>query len=176
MRHRSTLLGLAIVAFAGPARGQAQDQLAMIEAWQHQHRHILAVLDVATPALLEFRTTPGVRTFAEQIDHVGNVAARIVAGAVVGQELPPGILPDTASYLHDKARLREQTDRVFRYVLGALAGLTDAELSKERAAFGGSMTRFRWNLTALQHSAWTLGQTVPYLRMNGLTPPQFAPF
>ena len=65
---------------------------------------------------------------------------------------------------------------MFEFVLASLRTLTDDELARDHAAFGGSMPRWRWNLTALQHSAWTLGQTVAYLRMNGRTPPQFTPF
>lgn len=170
---------LSIMAVVGPAAGlraQAPGRLALLDDWRHQHRHILAVIDSATPAMLEFRTTPGVRTFAEQIYHVGDVAARIVSGAVTGRPLPAGLLGDTAATLHDRAKLRAQVDRIFEFVLSALAATSDDELAREQRAFGGSMPRYRWNLTALQHSAWTLGQTVPYLRMNGRTPPQFTPF
>ncbi|MGE0554021.1 MAG: DinB family protein [Gemmatimonadales bacterium] len=176
MQSRATVLAFTMALAPALAAAQSPSPMAMIEAWEHHHRHILAVIDAAPDTMLAFRTTPGVRTFAEQIDHVGNVAARITAGAVLGRELPAGLLPDPAGYLGDKAKLRAQTDRVFRYVLEALASLGDAELLEERRVFGGSMTRFRWNLTALQHSAWTLGQTVPYLRMNGIAPPQFTPF
>jgi hypothetical protein len=28
----------------------------------------------------------------------------------------------------------------------------------------------------LEHATWTLGQTVPYLRMNKVTPPNYLPF
>jgi len=176
MLTRATVLACSMALLPASAAAQLPSPMAMTDAWEHQHRHILAVIDAAPATMLDFRTTPGVRTFAEQLDHVGNVAARITAAAVLGRELPADLLPDTASYLHDKAKLRSQTDRVYRYVIDALASLTDAELLEERKVFGGSMTRFRWNLTALQHSAWTLGQTVPYLRMNGVTPPQFTPF
>jgi hypothetical protein len=126
--------------------------------------------------MLGFRTSPGVRTFAQQIHHIDEVAARIVSSAVAGIALPPGLLGDTAATLHDRALLRAQTDRVFTFVLATLRALTDDELVREQAMFGGSMPRWRWNLTALQHSAWTLGQTVPYLRMNQRVPPPFTPF
>jgi hypothetical protein len=62
------------------------------------------------------------------------------------------------------------------FVVGSLTGLTDDQLTVDQAFAGGTMPKWRWNVTALQHSAWTLGQLVPYLRMNGRTPPQFTPF
>jgi len=170
------LLLTVLLAPLASAGAQVPGRLALLEDWQHQHRHILAMIDSATPAMLGFRTTPGVRTFAQQIHHVNEVAALIVSGAVAGSPLPPGLLGDTASTLHDQALLRAQTNRVFEFVETTLQGLTDEELIREQRFAGGSMPKWRWNLTALQHSAWTLGQTVVYLRMNQRIPPQFTPF
>jgi DinB superfamily len=169
-------LTLLLLTVATTVHAQSNARLALLDDWHHQHLHILATIDSATPAMLGFRTTPGVRTFAEQIYHVDEVAARIVSGAVTDRPLPPELLGDTAATLHDRAKLRAQTDRVFQFILSALESMSDEQMAEDKRAFGGSMPRFRWNVTALQHSAWTLGQTVPYLRMNGRTPPQFTPF
>ena len=176
MTRSFTLAALVLLAPLATTAAQTPGRLALIEDWQHQHRHILAVIDSATPAMLGFRTSAGVRTFAQQIYHVDEVAARIVSGAVAGTPLPPDLLGDTASTLHDRALLRAQTDRIFTFVLATLQGLSDDQLAREQTVFGGTMPRWRWNLTALQHSAWTLGQTVPYLRMNQRVPPPFTPF
>ena len=89
---------------------------------------------------------------------------------------PDGLAGDTAVYLHDKAKLRAAADKYLNFVLTSLEGMTDDQMAAEQAFAGGSMTKWRWNVTALQHSAWTLGQLVPYLRMNNRTPPQFTPF
>ena len=169
-------LFLAAVSIPSLSQAQAPSRLSMIDAWGHQRKHILAVIDSATPAMLDFRTTKGVRTFAEQIDHIAGVAAIIVGRAVVGVPLPKEFAGDTAVYLHDKAKLRAQADRYFGFVIESLTGLTDEQLILDRAFAGGTMPRWRWNLTALQHSAWTLGQLVPYLRMNNRIPPPFTPF
>jgi len=173
---RIALAAFALLTPLAAGMAQAPGRLTLIEDWQHQHRHILAVIDSATPDMLGFRTTPGVRTFAQQIYHIDEVAARIVGGAVASIALPPGLLGDTASTLHDRALLRAQTERIFTFVLATLQGLTDDQLVVEQHFAGGTMPRWRWNLTALQHSAWTLGQTVPYLRMNQRVPPPFTPF
>ena len=158
------------------AWAQTPARLALLDDWHHQHKLILAMIDSATPAMLDFRTTKGVRSFAEQIHHIGSVAAVIVGRGVVGKPLPPELEGDTAVYLHDKAKLRAQTDKYLTFVLTSLSTLTEVELGRDQAFAGGSMPKWRWNVTALQHSAWTLGQLVPYLRMNNRVPPQFTPF
>lgn len=170
------LLVLTALLVPGLAEAQAGARLNLLEAWSHQHKHILAVIDSATPDMLQFRTTPGVRTFAEQIDHIAGVAAAIVSRAVLGIPVPKELAGDTAVYLHDKAKLRAQADRSFSFVVTKLAAVSDDQLGAEQAFAGGTMARWRWNLTALQHSAWTLGQLVPYLRMNHRIPPPFTPF
>ncbi len=166
----------ALLLLPTPARAQHPARLALIEDWRHQQKHLLAVIDSATPEMLGFRTTKGVRSFAEQISHIATVAALIVGRGVTGKALPPELAGDSAVYLHDRAKLRAMAERHLAFVLTSLQGMTDENLSPDQAFAGGSMPRWRWNLTALQHSAWTLGQLVPYLRMNGRTPPQFTPF
>jgi hypothetical protein len=42
--------------------------------------------------------------------------------------------------------------------------------------FGNKVTRARALMELLDHFPWTLGQTVPYLRLNGVTPPEYSPF
>jgi len=169
---------LLVVALFVPSqlRAQSPARLALLDDWRHQRTHLLAVIDSATPTMMEFRTTKGVRTFAEQIDHTATVATAIVSLAVLDQPPPKSLAGDTAVYLHDRAKLRAQAEKQLDFVLAGLAAVTDDELGKEKAFAGGSMPKWRWNLTALQHSAWTLGQLVPYLRMNGRVPPQFTPF
>jgi hypothetical protein len=167
---------LALLFLPALLQAQAPSRLALLDDWAHQRKHILAVIDAATPAVLEFRATPGVRTFAEQIDHITGVAALIVSRAILERPLPADLAADTAGYLHDKTRLRAQAEKQLDFVVTTLAGVSEAELLRERAFAGGSMPKYRWNMTALQHSAWTLGQLVPYLRMNGIVPPPFTPF
>ncbi len=173
MSRLSLMLGLftpAALAAQQPAR------LALMDDWDHQRKHILAVIDTASPTMMEFRTTPGVRSFAEQIYHIVTVAALITSRGVLGQPLPPSLAGDTATILHDRAKLRVEAEKYLDFVITSLAAVPAADFEQEQSFGGGSMPRWRWNMTALQHSAWTLGQLVPYLRMNGRVPPQFTPF
>ena len=169
-------LSLLFLLLPGVAAAQTPARLTLLDDWHHQQKHVLATIDSATQEMLDFRTTKGVRTFAEQFNHVVTVAAVIVGRAITGKPAPEGLAGDTAVYLHDKAKLRAAADKYLSFVVTSLEGMTDDQMAAEQAFAGGSMTKWRWNVTALQHSAWTLGQLVPYLRMNNRTPPQFTPF
>ncbi|MEO7962360.1 MAG: DinB family protein [Gemmatimonadaceae bacterium] len=167
---------LALLVLPPVASAQRPGRLALIDDWKHQQKYILAVIDSASPEMLDFRPTKGVRTFAEQIYHIASVASRLVSDGVTGKPLPPDLLGDSAVYLHDRAQLRAMAERHLTWILSVLSSLSDEDLLPERTFAGGAMPRWRWNMTALQHSGWTLGQLVPYLRLNGRTPPQFTPF
>jgi len=169
---------IATLLLVLPVSLQAQDRAsqAMLDAWRHLHRHVLAVIDSATPGMMDFRPAPGVRNFSEQIHHVDDVIVRILSAALVRQPIPSGVLGDTAATLHDRAALRAQTERVFAFVFASLEAVPDSAFTRDVSLAGGSMPGWRWNFTALQHSAWTLGQVVPYLRMNNRIPPPFTPF
>jgi hypothetical protein len=58
----------------------------------------------------------------------------------------------------------------------AVSGATDEQLRADAAFAGSTKSGWRWVDTALEHTTWTLGQTVPYLRANGVKPPQYLPF
>ncbi|HET6796783.1 MAG TPA: hypothetical protein VFH40_06425 [Gemmatimonadales bacterium] len=60
------------------------------------------------------------------------------------------------------------------FVESAAAGHPPAQV-KEPVAIYGQPPQPALRLAALsyEHSAWTLGQTVPFLRMNGVTPPEY---
>ena len=62
------------------------------------------------------------------------------------------------------------------HTLQMLRALSDAAMTEEITMFGNKMPRYRALMELLDHFPWTLGQTVPYLRMNGVTPPEYTPF
>lgn len=170
------LVTLACIFAPALVVAQTPSRFALLDDWEHQRRQILAVIDSATPAMMSFRPTPGVRTFAEQVQHIATVATLIVGGAVAQKATPPDLAGDSAIVLHDRAQLRAMAARHLDFVIASLSAMSDAQFAEEQRFAGGAMSRWRWNMTALQHSAWTLGQLVPYLRLNGRTPPQFTPF
>jgi hypothetical protein len=54
--------------------------------------------------------------------------------------------------------------------------VSDAAMTEEITQFGRKLPRYRALMELLDHFPWTLGQVVPYLRMNGVTPPAYTPF
>ena len=184
---------LAVAALAAPAAAQeppppdsaAQEPAAqepplpptggaaLVETWERYRANVLAFVDAVPPPLLHYRPTEGVRNYAEQIEHVALDNIVIVATAVRGEARPP-TLGDKTIYLHDRAALRDWVDRTFDYVIETLGALDTAALEERVSLFGEAEVTRRGALdVALEHGAWTLGQLVPYLRLNGIAPPAY---
>ena len=70
--------------------------------------------------------------------------------------------------------LRDYTDRAYGYLLDALRASTPSQLLKQSSVYNlPAQSASRWLMLSYEHAVWTLGQTVPYLRLNGVTPPGY---
>jgi len=119
----------------------------------------------------------GVRSFAEEVKHVG--AVNYLFGAVILQEKSPVDVngekgPDSVK---TKADILKYLNDSFAYLHRALGTVTQANLVDPiKNPFGeGTSTRLRFALLAAGHPWDHYGQMVEYLRMNGIVPPASRP-
>lgn len=162
---------LALAASPLAAQGITRDVL--VADFDRQKTILMAYVDAMPDSGMAFAPTKGVRTYAQQLEHIAQATGMIIAG-VSGAGAPPA--GDPKVYLKDKAALKDFIARSFDFAAGAVRGMSDAALGAETELFGMKRTGWKWVLGTHEHTAWTLGQTVPYLRMNGVTPPSYLPF
>lgn len=156
---------------------QMPSRAVMLEDIERSRRNVLKYLDVVPDSALGYRVVPGVRTLAEQIEHAAGANAFIIAGAWKVRVQPAtGPAADSTARRRDKAVLRTYVNQSYDAFAQAVRAATPAQLGAQAAFAGNTKTGWRWVGTALEHATWTLGQTVPYLRANGVTPPQYLPF
>jgi uncharacterized damage-inducible protein DinB len=122
------------------------------------------------PSSGEFK---GVKTFAEQVRHVG--AANFMFGAGIAGEKPPMELggengPET---LKTKAAIVKFLKDSFDYTHKVFAGISDANATASIPTPWGKGTTSRLGLATLTvaHGFDHYGQMAVYLRMNGIIPP-----
>ena len=165
------LLLLALTPSLSLAQGSAtKDFLA---DWERDRTAVLAYIAAMPDSATGYRPTPGVRTFAEQFDHIVSTNLDVAAIALKGLKAAPS-LGDSAVYLHNKAALQRYAAATYDYFLDALKAATPAQLARPVAMYGQPpQPAGRLATLSLEHSVWTLGQVVPYLRLNGVTPPAY---
>ena len=146
----------------------------LLQDVQRSRDNVLKYLDAAPDSMLGFRPVPGVRTFGEQIEHAAVANPFIVTLAFTGRM--PAVRADTATYRRSKPALRAVVNESYDEFARLVRNATEAELT--RSSTFANMTRpgWQWITGAIDHSSFTIGQTVPYLRLNKVTPPTFLPF
>lgn len=127
---------IALLASA-PALAQAQaGGYPDLQAdFQRNRAAVVAYIDAMPASATGFRPTPGVRTLAEQFDHIATTNLEVAAVALRGQKAAP-TLGDTAVYLHDKAALRKYVDATYDYFLKSLQQAKPAQLQRRVAMYG----------------------------------------
>jgi hypothetical protein len=164
---------LLLLASLPAARVQAQASPDLVADLERNRAAVLAYISAMPDSATGFRPTPGVRSFAEQFDHIVSTNLDVGAIALRGLKAAPA-LGDSAKYLHDKAALRQYADTAYGYLLAALRQASPARLKKPVAMYGQpAQPAARLAQLTFEHSVWTLGQLVPYLRLNGVTPPEY---
>jgi hypothetical protein len=167
---------LAAACFTVPAAAQVAmpSRAVLLENVERSRRNILKYVDAAPDSVLGFRPMPGVRTFGEQIEHAAGATTFIIASA--WQVKLPAAPGDTATRRHDRAALRAFVNERYDRFAGAVRDVSVQRLTIPATYAGTTAAGWRWVDTALEHATWTLGQTVPYLRANGVKPPEYLPF
>lgn len=161
----------------GAVRAQVPDIRILAEDFDRSRQAVMNYLDVAPDSMMTYRPTPAVRTFAEQIDHLSLSAAFFTSFAVTGQYPGADFMGDTSKTLHDKSALRAIVNKRLEHVVALIRGAQPDQLVAEIEIIKG-IKRPKWSYVqlALTHNAWHLAQTVPYLRLNGVTPPTYLAF
>jgi len=170
------LAAAALLTLGAAATAHAQiSRASLIDVVENHKKAALRYIDVAPDSMLGFRPTKGVRTYAEQLEHATVSDAFIAHIAITGNEKVPAF-GDSAVYLHNKAALRKVAIAAMDHTIEMLKGASDASMTQEITQFGVKMPRYRALMELLDHFPWTLGQVVPYLRLNGVVPPEYSPF
>jgi hypothetical protein len=154
------------------ATARAQTKQQLVDDWERQRGNMLAYIDAMPDSAMTYHPTPGVRDFAQQIIHAVGTHLEVAAMTLRGTKEAPFTLDSTQ--LHTKGALRDYTDRAFGYVLDALKAATPSQLLKRSSMYNlPAESAGRWLQLSYEHAVWTLGQTIPYLRLNGVTPPAY---
>ena len=173
-----TILALSTAATAAPLAAQQTliSQAALITIVENHKGAVLRYIDAAPDSMLGYRPVKGVRSYAEQIEHAAFSDALIAHLAITGSMKGIPKMGDSAVYLHNKAALKTFAAAAMDHTVQMLKGVSDAAMNEQIVQFGNKVTRGRALMELLDHFPWTLGQVVPYLRLNGVKPPEYSPF
>lgn len=167
------LAGLIAATVVGCAPAGAQETKSRLQDdFRRLRGNVLGMVDAMPPSGLRSAPADGVRDFARQIEHIAVGAVNIIAHGVDEAREDLGVDPER--YLNDKDALRDFVNLAFDRVDAMLSEMTVQDLETPGSLFG-QLERPRWMIVrvAYEHGVWTLGATVPYLRLAGASPPGY---
>ena len=152
----------------GTSPGMAKE---LVAAWERAAGDIIDVAEAMPEERYDFRPTPEVRTFGDQLVHVAGVVQRFIDTAK-GTKREAGDAHKTMTKV-EVVRLLKET---FQEGQGMIVSLSDAQLLEPvKFPFGDRMvTRYGFWTGPLYQVANHHGQLVIYLRLNGIVPPATA--
>lgn len=135
--------------------------------WEALRQLLMDIGDEMPAEQFEYKATPEVRSFAEQLMHVANAQVGLMAR--LDSSMTPPELPEAT----EKAAVLQALSDSFDFGADVLANQTGATILEtvEGPSYLGTSTRARLVYRTIQHSATEYGVMTVYLRLNDLVPP-----
>ena len=163
-----------MVAVAGMRVSVAADSVVeeLRRQWQSTRSLVTGLAEAIPENKYDYRPTPEVRSFREQLQHV--VGENYMFMGMAAGEKPP--VPVPPENLKTRAELLKALSESYDYGTKVLAALTDKKALEAVPGFGGQKTpRLGIVINNLKDNMDHYGNMVTYLRLNGLVPPRSAP-
>ena len=151
-----------------PALAQAPDISAIVVKHLTISRDFtLKVADQMPEADYTFKLTPPQMSFAEQMAHLAEDQANLLAPFATGRPTPSK--PASMSKKDVMAYVRQSFDQS----IATVSKLTPAQIAKSYTNFGGSMTGVELLMFVLDHTTHHRASAEMYLRAKGIAPAEY---
>jgi hypothetical protein len=137
----------------------------MLRDWERAKVYTKEYLDAMPEDAINFKPTPEIRSFAEQMTHL----AQGTVGLSSNGSGKARIAPEKAD---NKAALIKIVMDSYDYAIDGLKNLDPSKFGEVVKMGNFNVTRLGWFMKAFEHQTHHRGQTTVYLRLKGVTPPQ----
>jgi len=169
------LKSLAMVLFLiiGSQMTKAQVTVTdLVKEWERSKAYTKEYLDAMPESGYALKPTPEMRSFAEQVLHLGDANYGFVS-AVTGTKSPVGQGELEKTSDKSKTNVSNLVLASYDFVIDNIKKMTDAQLDESIKLFGKfDMTKRLALAKVFEHQAHHRGQTTVYLRLAGVKPPQ----
>jgi uncharacterized damage-inducible protein DinB len=162
---------LTVFAFTGNKSTSTSNTTELVADWERAKAYTKEYLDAATEETINYKPTPEMKSFAEQMLHLAMGNAGIVATSTGKERLFKDNIEKTDAYKNKEA-LTKVVMESYDFVIATLKEMNDEKLNEKVKFFNGQeYTRAVGIGKAFEHQTHHRGQTTVYLRLKGITPP-----
>ena len=143
----------------------------MVADWQRAKAFTQEYLDTMPADGIDYKPTPEIRSFREQMLHLANGNYNF-ASAASGKANPyQGKNLEKMDDFKTKESLTKIVADSYDFAIASLYGLSDADMDASIKLFGRDMPRGVAYAKAFEHQTHHRGQATIYIRMKGVKPP-----
>lgn len=167
----AAFVGMLWVFSAAEAAAPLTTITQMTADWQRAKAYTKEYLDTMPEDGVNYKPTPEIRSFAEQMLHLA--AANYNFGATASGKANPmqGKKMEEMADLKTKEALTKAVMDSYDFMLDAVKGMTDAQLAETVKMGPRELTREVVLAKAFEHQTHHRGQCTIYIRMKGVKPP-----
>jgi uncharacterized damage-inducible protein DinB len=160
-------VGACVLFVNQPANAQTDMSAIIVKHLTTSRDFTLKVADQMPEADYGFKLTPPQMSFAEQMAHLADEQAGLLA-PLTGEKPKPS-KPASMSKKDVMAFVRQSFD----HSIATVSKLTPAQISKSYTGFEGSMTGLELLMFVLDHTTHHRASAEMYLRAKGITPAEY---
>jgi uncharacterized damage-inducible protein DinB len=144
---------------------------ALVKDWERARAYTKEYLDAMPEDGINFKATPDIRSFAEQMLHMAQGTIGLSANGTGRERIYAGKNLEKSDEFKNKAALTKVVMESYDF---AIEGIKTMDVSKfdeivKRGNF--EVTKLGWIMKAFEHQTHHRGQCTIYLRLKGVTPP-----
>lgn len=141
--------------------------------WESATSQALALIDSMPAELLSYRPHDSVRTFAEQLVHIGG-SSTVIANYFLKDVPPPSERPEMDVAAMSKDDLKDFVQKQLAEAWDIMDDLSDQQLQERVKSFSGNeITRMQGLLLVQDHMTNHKAKANLYIRMSGNEPPRY---
>ena len=145
----------------------------MVSAWERAKAYTKEYLEAATQEVFDYKPTPEMRSFGEQMHHLALENYVLTNAAVAGVATPSNYRDLGKEAPKTKEEITKEVLESYDFAIATIKGFDEAKLGNPVKIFNKFDTTVEDGLNkAFEHQTHTRGQTTVYLRLKGIKPPK----
>lgn len=168
---------LLVLPFVASAQNEENEQIQHIIADYERGKALsLAYVDAMPAEKFNYKPTDDVRTYAQQFLHASQGTIGLTANGTGADRLYADENLEKNEAYQSKEEVRRLVTESFDFAIESVRNMDPSTFEEIKEAGPFKVTKLGWIYKGFEHLVHHRGQAAVYLRMNGITPPQFQLF
>lgn len=144
---------------------------ALVKDWERAKAYTKEYLDAMPEDGINFKATPDIRSFAEQMLHLAQGTIGLSANGTGKERIYAGKQLEKMDEFKTKAALIKVVMESYDFAIEGLKAMDVSKFDEVIRRSNFDVTRLGWIMKAFEHQTHHRGQCTVYLRLKGVTPP-----